>query len=247
MPLSWTESAYRSGGLLRVLYPPYTTTRLIDWGAGGIEPPPGAIVFGQEENPLAVLAELTLAIYRWPWVIPCITIQLDQGVLEPLLLLVSELRDRLAVAKQTRRGASGDISLILAAVRHRKPPDADVLATWAGRRLNNPALRDAVASQFHEALGGPAASTTASVSTYSRLFARFGPYTARDWRAIARLCAHCAAIGSPGATGALPIRSASYYLKRYVHLPNHTLADRAGWEWALEGALRAGGYAGPRP
>jgi hypothetical protein len=161
--------------------------------------------------------------------------------LEPLLMLVSELRDRLAVVRPARPSAIGDVSLVLAAIRNRKLPDADVLATWVGGRLDRPALRDAVASQFREALGGPAASTVASASTYSRLFARFGPYTARDWRAIARLSTHCASVGSR-TRWALPIRSASQYLKKYAQLPYHTLADYVGWEWVLERALRACHY-----
>jgi putative transposase len=43
-----------------------------------------------------------------------------------------------------------------------------------------------------------------SAATYSRVFRRFGPYTARHWQAIARLCLHAQVAacrsGLPGAT-----------------------------------------------
>lgn len=157
-------------------------------------------------------------------------------------MLVSELRDSLGVVKLTHHSAAGQLSAILGAVRNRKVPDAEMLATWVRRRLGNAALQDPLASQFREALGGAPASDTVSASTYSRRFSRVGPYTARDWRAIARLCAHCAAVGASEPLGALPMRTASRYLKQYLHLPYHALADVVGWEWVIEKALRAGRY-----
>jgi hypothetical protein len=193
---------------------------------------------------LAVLAGVTATVHRWGWVIPCIVSTLDRGSLERLLMLVSELRGRLAVVKQAREGPIRDGSAILAAVRNRKAPDADLLAGCLRNRLDDARLRDAVADQFHQALAGPPASGIASASTYSRLFARCGPYTARDWRAIARLCAHSAACGSweSESPGVLPIRTASHYLRKYLQLPYHVLAEHIGWEWVLEGAMRAGRY-----
>jgi hypothetical protein len=242
-----TEFAYAPGVELRVLAPPWKAAVALDFRAGCLEPPPGAIVFGKGTNTLAVLAGLTAAVHRWPWAVPCVAISLDDGSLEPLLMLVSDLRDCLGVVKQVGRSTVGEVSGILAAVRNRKEPDADVLSNWVGRRLDNAALRDAVARQFRQALGGLSASGTASAATYSRLFKRFGLYTARDWRAIARTCRHYAAIGSIGTTGVLPIRAVRHYLKKYLHLSYHTAAERVGWEWVLEGALRAGRYVEARP
>lgn len=241
MQSPWIEFRPQPGSQLRVLSPPYKTATVVDRRAL-CAPPPGTVVFGNGPNTLAVLAELTTVYHRWPWVVPCVAVAIDQGSLEALLMLISELRDCLGVVKQAHRNAVCEPSVILAAIRNRRAPDAEVLTTWAGRRLDNLDLREAVACQFREALGGPPASETASASTYSRLFARFGPYTARDWRAIARLCVHCVAIGSFETTRALPMRTAKHYLRMYLHLSHGTLADRVGWEWVLEGALRVGHY-----
>jgi hypothetical protein len=157
------------------------------------------------------------------------------------LLLVSELRDRLAVVRLAQPTAAPEPSAILTAVQNRKLPDAQILADWVGYRLKSRELRNGLAAQFREALGGPPTSTFASAATFSRLFARFGTLSARDWRAIARLSVYCSTM-QQGTAIRLPIRTARDYLKHYTRLPYHAPADRVGWEWVLEGALRTGGY-----
>ena len=204
----------------------------------------GAVLLDQSDNPLIALARLTALIHQSPWVIPCVAISPEQGPLEPLLFLVSELRDRLAVVRLPRPTAEAGPSDVLNAVRNRKPPHAENLADWVGYRLKNRELRNALAAQFSDALGGPPASTFASAATFSRLLARYGRLAARDWRAIARLCVYCATSGQGSAIRKLSIRTARDYLKHYIRLSYHALADRVGWEWVLEGALRAHGYVG---
>jgi hypothetical protein len=228
-------------GQVRILCPPYRAARRFDEASTPLQLPLGAVLLGQSDNTLVALACLTASVHRWPWLVPCVAISPEQGPLEPLLFLVSELRDRLAVVKVRRPTIVAQPSDVLTAVRRRKRPDADTLATWVGYRLKNRELRNAVASQFRHVLGGPPASTFASAATFSRLFSRYGSLSARDWRAIALLCVHCAR-RSGESTVTLPIRTARDYLKKYLRLPYHALADRVGWEWVLEGALRAGGY-----
>ncbi len=228
-------------GQTRVLSPPYRAVCSFDDASAASRLCLGAVLLDQSDNPLIALARLTAWVHRRPWLIPCVAISPEQGPLEPLLFLVSELRDRLAVVQLLRPTAAVAPSDVLGAVRSRRPPDAETLGDWVGYRLKNRELRNAVAAQFRHALGGPPASTFASAATFSRLFARYGRLAARDWRAIARLCVYSATNGRESGITLL-IRTARDYLRHYLQLPYHALADRVGWEWVLEGALRAGGY-----
>ena len=208
------------------------------------ELPLGSVVFGKGESTIAVLAELTAIVHRWLWVVPCLAISSKQEPLEPLLMLVSELRDRLAVVKHEARTPNDDVARVLTAVRIRPLPTAQKLAQWAAQRLRNEEIEPPLRNQFREALEGVPASADVSVSTYSRLFARHGKYTARDWRAIARLCAHAVALGGLASSSVpmLPVRTASHYTKTYLAISYDVMVERLGWEWVLEAALRTGGY-----
>ena len=88
------------------------------------------------------------------------------------------------------------------------------------------------------------AGDTISVASYSRLFSQYGEYTARDWRALARLCVHAQAgtVGHHHLRAPLPLRAALGYARKYLGIRYHVLAERVGWEWVLEGALRTAGY-----
>ena len=95
-----------------------------------------------------------------------------------------------------------------------------------------------------DACGRASSKSGLSVASYSRLFALYGPYTARDWRAVGRLALHavlgpCAEEQPPAA---LPLRTATEYAKKYLAMSCHALAGWLGWEWVLEAALRTGGY-----
>src|SRR5437764_1904867 len=228
-------------GQARVLSPPYRAAYPFEEAPRSSQLRLGAVLLDQSDNTLVALARLTAFVHRWPWLIPCVAVSAEQRPLEPLLLLVSELRDRLAVVQRPSPTVVAEPSDVLAAVRSRRPPDAETLAAWVGYRLKNRDLRNALAAQFHHVMGGAPASTFASAATFSRLFARYGSLTARDWRAIALLCVRCATSSGESAV-ALPIRTARDYLKKYLRLPYHALGDRVGWEWVLEGTLRAGGY-----
>ncbi len=171
-------------GQARVLSPPYRASHPFEQASASSELCLGAVLLDQSDNPLVALARLTQLVHRWPWVIPCVAISPDQGPLEPLMMLVSELRDRLAVVRVSRRTGGADPSDVLAAVRSRRHPDAETLAAWVGYRLKNRDLRNALALQFRDVLGGPRASAFASAATFSRVFARYGTLTARDWRAL---------------------------------------------------------------
>jgi hypothetical protein len=227
-----------------VLPPPYRTLLPLESVRGADDLPLGSIAVGRGQTTIAVLAELTAVVLRWPWVVPCLAMPAGQESLEPLLMLVTELRARLAIAREGL-GAHGDeFGPVLAAVRRRSFPAPQPFAEWVARRLGDRELQDPLCDQFRQVLEGIPASGSASISTFSRIFARHGRYTARDWRAIARLCAHAA----PGperserSTVTLPLRTASHYTRKYLDVPYRLMAERLGWEWVVEAALRTGGY-----
>ena len=82
---------------------------------------------------------------------------------------------------------------------------------------------------------------------YSRLFAQYGRYTARDWRALGRLAAHAASgrLGERRMYAPISLRTVCEYARKYLGVPYHFLAERVGWEWVLEAALRTARYVAP--
>ncbi len=226
---------------LVALAPPYRTAGSLQPADGVAELSLGTIVLAKGETTIAVLAELTALSYRAPWLVPCLALPARHESLEPPLLLVTELRDRLVVVNPAGRG-SDEVADVVASVRRRAAPTPTVLARWVARRLRARELEAPLRHQFEEGLGGAPADGGRSVASYSRLFSQYGRYTARDWRALARLCVHAVARtiedGHSGAS--LPLRTASHYATRYLRVPYHVMTERLGWEWVLEAALRAG-------
>jgi hypothetical protein len=238
LPLEGFESGHDEP--TRIICPPYRITQSLNDHLASSLSCPGAILLDRADNPLAGLGRLTLHIQRRPWLVPCLAVPPGEGPLDPLLHLVSELRNRLAVVHLQESSSPIPASAVLTAVRNRPAPDADVLAGWVGYRLKSRELGTALSAQFREALGGPSASTFGSAATFSRLFARYGPLTARDWRAVARLAVDRAWTDQATAPR-LPFRTLLAYLKKYVRPKSRTI-DRVGWEWVMESALRSGHY-----
>jgi hypothetical protein len=203
-------------------------------------------VIGVGDTTLAVLTALTQLTYTCPWAIPCLTLPPTEEPVEPFFPLLTELRDRLVVVNCAQRfRPKRDVRKVVRCVANRPLPTPTSLALWATQRLGHPELQLPLRSQFEDALDSTRAREGPSVATYSRLFSRYGPYTARDWRAIARLCWHAQAgtLGDDDRQRArLPMRMASRYATKYLHLPYHAIGERLGWEWVLEAALRTAGY-----
>jgi hypothetical protein len=93
------EIAHRLGSQAAVLAPPYRA-----WSALPSRDalPPASVVVGKGDTTIAVLAELTTAVCRWPSVIPCLVMPIRHEHLEPLLMRYGT-SDRLAVAAASRR------------------------------------------------------------------------------------------------------------------------------------------------
>src|SRR2546430_17727568 len=97
-------------------------------------------------------------------------------------MLVTELRDRLVVVHRAASRVVDDWAHLVQCVRRRAVPTAAELARWVARRLRQREVEVPLRHQFEEALHGTPADAGLSVASYSRLFAQYGRYTARDWR-----------------------------------------------------------------
>lgn len=240
---AWSQTHSGFGSRLVALAPPYRTwteRRVLD----AADVPLGSVVLGSGAITIAVLAELTALSSRYPWAVPILALPAHQEPIEPLLMRVTELRDRLVVLSSSIGGRGHEAATVVACVRRRAPPTGHVLARWVARRLQVRELEIPLRAQFGAGLEEPPAATDISVSSYSRLFAHYGSYTARDWRAIARLCGHAQRGATSGAAagGTLTSRTATDHAKRYLGISCHVMAERVGWEWVLEAALRTGHY-----
>jgi hypothetical protein len=243
MVRTWSEVGHPLRSELVALAPPYRTCGSIWSLERGESLPLGSVVLGRGDATIAVLAELTALSYRSPWAVPCLAVPAHEEILQPLLMLVTELRDRLVLVARDA-AHSDETAQVVACVRRRPAPGPAALARWVARRLRSRELEAPLRSQFEEGLGFEPTTSGLSVASYSRLFALYGQYTARDWRAVGRLALHAAAGPHAGEqpAAALPFRTATEYAKKYLGMSYHALAERLGWEWVLEASLRTGGY-----
>jgi len=239
MGLASLQVARLLGSRVTFAAPPYQLAGLHRPPSNDV--PLGTVVIGKGDVTIAVLAELTAMVHQWPWVVPCLVVPANHEPITPLLMLVTELRDRLVLVGHGSSAASDELQRVLTSVKQRSLPTPGGMAAWIAARVGRSDLEAHLGLQFREALHGVRASTATSVSTFSRVFARHGPYTAHDWRALARLCGHASA-HFQCSTRFLSLRTASHYAKRYLAVPYRVMAERLGWEWILEAALRAGSY-----
>src|SRR5256884_5127349 len=103
-------------------------------------------------------------------------------------------------------------------------------------RLRSRELEVPLRSQFEEGLGYELTTAGLSVASYSRLFALYGPYTARDWRAVGRLALQ-AGLGRGAEehpSPAPPLRTATEDAKKYLGMSCHAPAQRLGWGMGVQ-------------
>jgi len=243
MVRAWSEPGLELRSQLVVLTAPYSTPASLRSVEAGARLPLGCLAFASGDLTIAALAELTTLCSHAPWVVPCLALPAGQQSLESPLMLVTELRDRLVLVLPSRVHQMDALAHVVTSARCRALPTANVLARWVARRLRCREVEGPLRNQFAEALGGGLGGGI-SVASYSRLFSQYGEYTARDWRALARLCVHAQAgtVGDGHSCARLPFRTALAYTRRYLGIPYRVLAERVGWEWVLEGALRSARY-----
>jgi hypothetical protein len=250
------SAAFRLAGLYR-LAPPYNALGV--WNQNGADCAPlGTIVHASGPSALAVLGSVTLSLRLYPWLVPIVTFPPDEGQLEPLIELVGELRGRAAVLQPGAAARMGTAPALIVAATRRPPPPPEVLSAYATSRVTAVDLHEPLAEQFRLAFEDSLVPSR-SVATYSRLFARHGPFTARDWRALARLT-HDQCVRQSGAwpkakewmqggtTDTMPLtlnRTAEHYARHLLGMSLRAAGERLGWEWVLEYAIRRAGYIRP--
>src|SRR5690349_3384000 len=106
MVRAWSELGSPLRSQLVALAPPYRTHASLSSLESGESLPLGSVVLGKGDSTIAVLAELTALSHRSPWAIPCLAVPAREEILKPLLMLVTELRDRLVLV--TRGVAHAD-------------------------------------------------------------------------------------------------------------------------------------------
>src|SRR5256885_9167483 len=142
MVRAWREFGRVCGSQLVALAPPSRTPTSLAALERGAALPLGSLVLGDGDATIAVLAELTALSYRAPWAVPCLALPAHQQPLEPLLLLVTELRDRLVVVHRSGARRGGASAPIVPCVPGRAAPTAAELARWGGRPLRQRGIGD---------------------------------------------------------------------------------------------------------
>jgi hypothetical protein len=243
-----SEARYVSGHIdVALLVPPYK------WGrpmfAQEQLAPLGtiAVAFGPDET--RSLALLLRLIRAQPWLVPCIMTRRSSIVDALRDQFPQTLLNRFAIGCATGASVDAPVSRIVAAVRGRRGPTATDLTSYVVGRLGRDGIKEPLLEQFESANHGRAALKR-SAATYSRVFRTSGPYTARDWRAVAVLTTYLSdpAYGTGYrmrttiGDGRACSRSTIYrYGRKYLReVPGSSRL--LGWEWILERALRCGGY-----
>lgn len=244
---SLPETEHRGlGANFSVLAPPYVVLSHVSLD-DPMGPSLGSAVFdGNATSPVAALARLTQAAHRWPWIIPCVVLPSTGRHLRGAIEIISELRDRLAVATVGDRahtaGAPDIARAIARAIVRRAQPTAPILARWVAQRLEVRGLARVLRRQFADALEQVPSTAACSSSTYSRYFAALGRFRAHDWRRLARLCVDAPRHAHPLPRSPVSRRTTEAHVRRYLGMTFGEATRLVGWEWVLESALRRGGY-----
>jgi len=226
-----------------VLAPPYEAfvpLRSVE-SAGRL--PLGVIVVASGAEPIVALVDLIQVSLRCPWAAPCLALPpkiADATSVQRVLELVSTLHGRAAIVPDWHRLADAErIAHILMTLRAREDPRPHSLARWVTARISRPDLELLLHSVFRQALE-PTATTdaTRSPATYSRLFSRAGPYTARDWRSIARLAIHVHRGFRERPD--ISARTLTRHARKYLNVSIGSMIARAGWEWSMGGCAQNG-------
>ena len=214
--------------------------------AGVRLPEDGALVTGvavaNARHPLERAALLSCVLRRWPWLIPCLTVTLDEPETMRGFAHLVEWAPRAALCPVSSRTRDPAIEAIRQAISRRSAPDAAALAEYVSARLPTRALKHALLQQFAHVRDGRTAPKTAS--SYSRAFAKHGRFSARDWRALAMLVWHA----TPGSSQtAMSPATKQRMCRRYLGTsPSALRSDLIAWEHVVELALRVGGYVANR-
>jgi hypothetical protein len=208
-----------------------------------LEIPLAAAGFSATPMLVEALGALAQGLKRWPWLAPCLGVLPQHRHLVTSLPAVVRFHHRLAWCVVDTIGAPPTPTSVWGAIRRRRAPSPADMAAYVAHRLRCGHLRLPLREQFAVAMTGNPADIPRSPATYSRLFARHGPFTARDWRGVACLCLLAGGVAVP--RGPLAPRAQFRLCRRYLGLPGPVVRHQLAWEHLLEVALRRSGYLGP--
>ncbi len=235
----------RSPSTFLFLQPPYQTFKSISFGVNRHRTIPLATVaLASAGTVLQSLCGLDQLVRRYHWIIPTITVSDDADAVAYIAQLIPLLKDRLVVVQVPSRIHQTCEGVVLRAVRRRMPPSPQSMASYAARRVGSRELGDILREQFAVAVQGDSKCVSRSVATCSRVFSRFGPLTARDWRAVARLAQTLGGYGGmlSQCNSSISSKTAVRHTHRYLGLSWTMAKERLGWEWVLERVLKREGY-----
>jgi hypothetical protein len=226
--------------LVRLLVPPY---RQVSWVADG-PPPLGAIALASASSVEQVSGGLKPLLKRAPWCVPCLVTATETAT-PTVLAAIHELPGQ-PVFLPGPLPVAGSGPVVVGAVRARPVPGGARLADFVVRRTGRPDLRLDLAALLGGETGEFAIVPPPERTLRDRL-RRFGSFGTLGWRAVGTLC-RAAARSERGsveriATGSgIGARTLRAWVRRYLQVSMAEFRARAGWEWAMEAALRAGGY-----
>lgn len=171
----------------------------------------------------------------WPW---CPIVVVLNGYMESRSIeLLRQARGQLGYVNVK----TAEPAAIVAAVAKRPRPTAAHLLEYVTRRIR---IGTAI-GELQQAMAD-VARPPASYRSACRHLAQLGPYGPRDWRVVAQL----ARVGALGISNVEDLarqhecqaRTLRSRVREYLDTTVDEFRRRAGWEWVLEAALRAGGY-----
>lgn len=221
-----------------VLEPPYTRASLLT--IGGRPAVLGAILVWHPAGDTVDADSPVLALQAaQPW---CpLTVVLQAPIQSPgQIELFRALRGQLAYLTATLRGVAPD--QVVAAVAGRSATDLDqAIADYVARRLGHGIAERVVRVAVH---GRDDAAI--SYRTLCRRLAMLGSLGPTDWAVVAKLARFAARRGLSveqlAASYGSELRTLRAHCERYLGVSLADYAERVGWEWVIEGALRCNGY-----
>lgn len=240
-----------SGGGRRM--PPWSVS-VVDLGSGNVRV--RASTPGEAKVPLAAaafvvgatliesLGHLAWGLQHWPWLVPCVGLTPSQRHLARYVPLVVRFHRRLLCLPVGSADARPSVTMVREAIGKRIAPSPADLARYVVYRLEWGGMVLPLRENFGYALTGDRAWLRRSAATYSRLFAKHGPFAGHDWQAVGRLCW--------AVTGRIPPRGVHAPSTQLRHCRTYLgVSDQearrnlVAWEHVLDCALRRARYVDP--
>lgn len=206
--------------------------------------PLGAVLVADLASGIPAVRSGIAARLSMPWCPLCLVVPATP-VGTPVLQAMRHLPTQALLLDRSDRGREPTGDEIIETLRAAPPPGADDLTGYLSLRSG----RHELAETLRNCFSVEEVSTGPSRSTVGRRLSDFGPLTARDWRAVARLILALHRPPHAGATveqiawaAGFDPRTLRESVTRYLGMQARDAADVPGWEWKLEIVLRRFGY-----